>query len=352
MTRLLFIDPVTPAPYEARTPYDRPLGESETAVLRVAEGLAQAGHRVTVAQCGRRWPARSPGGVAYVPFDYYGQWGHLPRADAVVVLGQHKVLGGVRKRFPEARLTLWLHDVPGSRRRRFGKAAAEADATVVCVSDAHRAEVRALLEAAGDWPRTARVHLPVDDALGPDATAPDPDALVAFAGAGMGEVLEAFGHVRAERPRARLLVLGEWASRPALPAGVVSLGPRPHREVVRQVRGAFAVFGPRVDDPDVSGLTLAEANAVGTPVLVHPSAAAREALAETPAEQRQLVDARDPRAAARRLARWWEEGRPEVACPPHVRTGRVVGEWERLLGAARVAPRAVRVVAPPVAVAA
>ena len=343
--RVLFVDPVCPMPYQARTLYDRALGGTEASVLRVAEGLAQAGHRVTVAQRGRRWPSRSPGGVAYVPFDYDGDWGHLPRAGAVVVLRQHKVLFRVRKRFPEARLALWLHCVPGSKRRALAAELLEARATAVCVSDAHRAALHTFLrEKAGDGPASApsvRIYNPVDDDLGPDATAVDPDKLVFFSSPhkGLDEVLAAFAHVRERRPTAQLVVAdpGYWTgARPALPDGVVPLGPLPHREVMRHVREAFAVFYPQARFEETFGLVFAEANAVGTPVLAHPHAAAREVLGETPGEQRQLVDARDPRAAARRLARWWDEGRPAVSAEPRFRTPRVVRDWERLLNLERV----------------
>ena len=342
MTRLLFVDPVCPEPYQARTLYDRALGGTEATVVRVAEGLAQRGHRVTVAQCGRRWPARSPGGVAYVPFDYHGSWGHLA-ADAVVVLRQHKVLGRVRERFPQARLGLWLHCVPGGKRKALGATATAADATVVCVSDAHRDAVRDFLDATESWARTARIHNPVDDALVPDRTAVDPDKLVFFSSPhkGLAEVLRAFGHVRAARPSARLFVAdpGYWRGpTPELPEGVVPLGPLPHREVVRHVREAFAVFYPQAAFQETFGLVFAEANAVGTPVLAHPHPAAREVLGERAGDGRQLVDARDSSAAAERLARWWDEGRPSVAARPAFRTSHVVADWERLLDVAP-APR-------------
>ena len=336
MSRLLFIDPVCPRPYQARTLHDRALGGTEASVVRVAEGLAQRGHRVTVAQCGRHWPQRSPGGVSYVGFDYDGHWGHLPSAGAVVVLRQHKVLRRVRQRFPGSRLALWVHCVPGSKRRRLAQAAADADATVVCVSDAHRAAVR---ERMGEgWARTARVHNPVDEALVPDGTPVDPDKLVFFSSPhkGMDEVLSAFEHVRRVRPTARLVVAdpGYWRGpSPDLPPGVVPLGPLPHREVIRHVRQAFAVFYPQARFQETFGLVFAEANAVGTPVVAHPHPAAREVLGETPGDRRQLVDARDPEAAARRLARWWAEGRPEVSGSPRFATGRVVRDWERVLGA-------------------
>ena len=353
MTRLLFIDPTTSHPYQPRTLYDRAVGATSTSVVRVAEGLAQRGHRVTVAQCHRSWPSRSPGGVAYVPFAFYGSWTHLPSADAVVVVEQHKVLPRVRRQFSEARLALWLRDVPGRRRRSLGATAAEADATVVCLSDAHRAAVRDLLDGADGWARTARIHDPVDDTAVPDGTAPDASKLVAVAGpsGGLSEVLAAFAHVRERRPTARLYVVGEGRVEGGLPAGVVPLGPLPHREVMRHVREAFALFHPQAGAEVVSGRLFAEANAVGTPVLAHAHAAVREALAESAGDGRQLVDARDGTAAARRLEQWWAEGRPAVTCPLALRTHRVVADWERLLEV-EAPSRAVRVVSPPLAVAA
>ena len=344
MSRILFVDPVCPRPYQARTLYDRALGQAEANAVRVAEGLAQRGHRVTVAQCGRQWPARSPGGVSYVGFDYDGSWRHLPGADAVVVVRQHKVLPRVRRHYAGARLALWVHGVPGSKRRRLAAVAGETGATVVCVSDAHRAAVR---ERLGDgWARTARIHSPVDEALVPDGTPTDPDKLVTFSepGAGLAEVLAAFGHVRRVRPGARLYVAGPGRL-PALPPGAVPLGALPHREAVRHVRGAFAVFHPQARFEEPFGLAFAEANAVGTPVLAHPHPAACEVLGETAADRRQLVDARDPEAAARRLTRWWDEGRPVVAGSPQFAAGRVVGDWERLLGVARPMPRPLAVAA-------
>lgn len=340
--RVLLIDPVCPAPYQARTLYDRALGGTEASVIRVAEGLAQAGHRVTVAQCGRQWPSRSPGGVAYVPFDYYGDWGHLPRAGAVVVVGQPKVLPQVRRRFPDARIALWLRRTPGSKRRALAATLLASQAVAVCTSDAHRAALRAFLqEKAVGGPGSApsvRIYNPIDDDLGPDLTPVDPDKLVAFSGPGDGfdEVLAAFAYVRERRPTARLVVAGpNKAGRPALPDGVVALGTLPHHEVLRHVREAFAVFCPQTQPDEEFGLAFAEANAVETPVLAHPHTAVREVLGETVGEQRQLVDARDPRAAARRLARWWDEGRPAVSGELRFRTHRVVRDWERLLALER-----------------
>ncbi|WP_412061832.1 hypothetical protein [Rubrivirga sp. IMCC45206] len=330
MSRLLVLDPACSRPYRSRSLYDRPLDARETDVVRLTDALAQRGHRVTVAQAGRVWPRRSPGGVAYVPFDYGGSWRHLPGADAVVVLEREKVLPRVRRRFPEARLALWLHATPGKGRHALGPRAAGAGAVVVCASGGHHLAVRERIAASDAWARTTYVPSPVAGDLVPDATAPDPDKLVAFAGPGLDEVLAAFAAVRAVRPGVWLYVVGGHGD---LGPGAAPLGAIPHREAVRHVRSAFAVLAAQVGAPVPSARALAEAVAVGTPVVAHPHPAVCEALAETPGDGRQLVDARETHAAARRLARWWDEGRPAVRCPSHLRTDRVADEWERLLQA-------------------
>jgi glycosyltransferase involved in cell wall biosynthesis len=177
----------------------------------------------------------------------------------------------------------------------------------------------------------------VDDALTPDRTRVDPDKLVFFSSPhkGLDEVLEAFAHVRRQRPAARLFIAdpGCWTDGQASPPeGVVPLGALPHRAVIRHVREAFCAFHPQAQVAEAFGLVFAEANAVGTPVLAHPLGAAEEVLDEQVSDRTQLLDARDPEAAARRLAQWWENGRPSVASQPQFRLSRVLDGWERLLG--------------------
>ena len=343
---VLFVDPAAAHAYSDRTLYGQALGAPEAAVVRVAEGLAQRGHRVVVAQSARHWPERSAGGVQYVPFRYKEG---APRvgADAVVVVRQHKVLKRLRRAHPAARFLLWLHESPGRSARDLGRAASGAGAAVVTVSDHHRAAVRSFVEASGRGPLTsplARLHSPVDDALAPDRTHVDPDKLVAAAlpREAMGPVLAAFAHVRRQRPTARLFVTasgGDGRERAPLPEGVVALGALPHRAVLRHLREAFCAFYPEACADDASGLRFAEANAVGTPALAHSAGPAPEALGERIADRGQLLDARDPEAAAHRLARWWESGRPAVSVQPPFRLSRVLDGWERALGVAARGPR-------------
>ena len=335
---VLFVDPAGRRPYDDRTLYAQALGTAEAAAVRVAEGLAQRGLRVVVAQGGRHWPTRSAGGVHYVPFRHEESAPRL-RAEAVVVLRQHKVLRRLRRAHPEARLALWLRRVPGSRARRLGPETAAARASVVTVSDAHREAVRAFVQERGKGPLAtplARMHDPVGDDLVPDGSRVDPDKLVCFGGPHVDptEVLAAFARVRRQRPSARLMVMGvaRWRGEGPLPEGVAMLGPLPHHAMVRHVREAFCVFSPQTRPLGPMAVRFAEANAVGTPVLAHATGSAEEAVGESARDRRQLLDARDPEAAARRLSGWWTDGRPEVSPPPALRLSRVLDAWERLLG--------------------
>lgn len=329
---LLFIDPVCEAPYTDRTVYSHALRQSQVALIRVAEGLAQRGHRVIVAQARRYWPERSAGGVQYVPFDPKRRAPGI-RADAVVVLRQGKALRAVRRAHPEARLLLWVDRSPNRRAEATLRHAADARATLVTATDAVRTELRRT--AVADVGPIERIHHPVDDVLRPDGTRIVPDKLVAASAsrAGLADVLEAFRAVRDHRPSARLFVLGEGPEEPH--EGVVSLGPLPHRLAVRHVREAFCVFQPHPGAPGTHGLSLAEVNALGTPVLANATEESRELLGESPEDGRQLVDARTPGAAADRLAAWWDGGRPRVHGRSRFALGRVLTDWERLAGADR-----------------
>jgi Glycosyl transferases group 1 len=62
--------------------------------------------------------------------------------------------------------------------------------------------------------------------------------------------------------------------------GVDWLGALPHERILQEVRTALCVFYPNFVLPETFGLVLAEAKAVGTPVLTHACGAASEVLAD------------------------------------------------------------------------
>lgn len=329
---LLIVDVACPKPYSARTLREVALGGTEATVVRIATGLAR-GRQVTVAQRGRSFWERV-GGVDWIPYEHKKE--REAPVENVVVIRSHKILKRLRRRHPDARLYLWMHCFPGMRLRTFGRAAVEADATVVAVSDHHRRALRAFLEEHD--PKAARavriitLHNPIDDALRPDDTPVDRDKLVFLSSPhkGLEQVATVFERARQRLPKLKLYVANpgylDWQVR--LPEAMVPLGKLPHAEAMRHTRSAFCLFYPQSRFAETFGLVFAEANALGTPVLAHPIGAAEEVLAQDPS---QLIDAEDPDAVLERLVQWRQQGRPKVRADFRFGLEPVLRGWEGVL---------------------
>jgi glycosyltransferase involved in cell wall biosynthesis len=113
---IVFIDATTWAAYYPDTPYERPLGGSQSAVCYLTHELAKLGHRVTLVSRGAE--PKFVRGVRCQPIGGM-QDGVLRNADCVVQVNavQHAVLTELKALCrPGARLILWTghaHDQPG-----------------------------------------------------------------------------------------------------------------------------------------------------------------------------------------------------------------------------------------------
>ena len=285
MITLRIIDPCAPRAYA--DPDDmRGLGGTEATVIRIATALC-ADIDVIVEQIARK-TTDTVGGVRFQPMDL-----HRAAGDVIVVINSWKVALLCRKHNPRARICVWQHVVPGRHNRAMARDLARAEIEIFCVSDTHAAMVDTFL--AGQV-RVTAIPNPVADDLHPDATPRDPDLLL-FASAphkGLDQVAAAFAALRQTIPALRLELADPgylaWDSGP-IPDGVVALGTLSHPQVIAKMRQALCIFYPQTRFAETFGLVLAEANAVGCPVLVHRSLGANDEVTCSP-DQR--IDAADP----------------------------------------------------------
>jgi glycosyltransferase involved in cell wall biosynthesis len=357
---VLFYDPACQKPYSARSLSEGALGGTEATVIRIAEALdARVMQHNRTEPEGRYLPPRPAKGI-----------------DHLVVLRDPRPLRQISASYPGARVYLWLHDLvrPGSKRgRRLAGAQsllAELAVTIVCVSDFQRRQAESILldKDASARIRLVTIYNPVDDGLAPDGSAIDTDRLVFFSSPnkGLAFALDAFQAMRREIPGLRLRV-GSPGYKSLRRAhiehvdggvdGVDWLGPQPPARILSDVRSALCVFYPNFVLPETFGLVLAEAKAVGTPVLTHDCGAASEILADPrqvlPITRAQWTYERAARLVPsrwrRRLVPWgekfgvfapylqrlraWREGeRPHPGPDARFGVAVVAARWRALLG--------------------
>ncbi|HTX24664.1 MAG TPA: glycosyltransferase [Steroidobacteraceae bacterium] len=359
MSSVLFFDPNCQSPYSRRTLEEAALGGTEASVTRIAEALDARvmQHNRTITE-GRYLPAGQASGV-----------------DHLVILRDPRTVGRICQSFPHARAYLWMHDLvrPGSKRGRRLAAAAQTLAqlrvTLVCVSDFQRRQAEAVLRLAGvgERVRAVTIYNPVEDSLVPSGAPVDSAKLVFFSSPnkGLALTLDAFQAARRAIPDLYLRV-GSPGYKSLRRAGMESvegkieavqwLGALPHARILEEVRTALCVFYPNFVLPETFGLVLAEAKAVGTPVLTHDCGAAAEVLADarqvlpvTPAVRRyerfaQLLPNRvrpliAPGAArlgvfdpyVERLRAWRSGGRPSNEPDARFRLSHIAERWRTLL---------------------
>ena len=185
--KILFVDVDCPSPLDGSSLDREPLGGTESTLFRIAEGLATDGkNEVVIAQHNRETPA-TVNSVRYLAYEYGAELPFSP--DAIVVLRSFKIVDGLRRKNPSARLFLWMHCFPGARWKRAGAMLNKCSATVICVSEHLSEKMREITEGKV---RVVTIYNPVCVKSRPSS--PDMDKLVFFSSPhkGLDEVLESF----------------------------------------------------------------------------------------------------------------------------------------------------------------
>lgn len=326
------VDPCCAAGYDLPDLETGGLGGTEATVLRVATALG-VWFDITHFQNGRSQLHRSRSGQLRPLQDL----NDAESPAALIVINRWKVALKLRKQHPDTPIFLWLHIYPGRHNRKMGAALKAARVTVICVSKTHAKEFEAFL-GAENAPHVGVIYNPLDDNLHPDATPRSPDRLL-FASSphkGLAEVFEQFATLHRDLPNLTLAVADpgylRWETGPA-PEGVIFLGSLSHGALIRQMRRALCLFYPQTTFAETFGLILAEANAIGTPVLVHDGLGANR---EIVADADQRVDGHDPAQILAHI-RAWRRTPPQVAANPAFRLNIVAQEWAQLLERATAA---------------
>lgn len=323
---VLLIDVVAYKKYDANTLQKEALGGSEASLIRVARGLARRGHDVAVFQAvdAHRDEAIIQG-VRHV----HDSSDVTP--DVVIHFRTGELIAAFREQYPKARHLMWTQDffTKDSLKGLEGE-------EIVCLSNAHVKQVQETLDANGAKSYTIhRIHNMVEiDGAKLDKV---PGRLGFFSSPhkGLDQVLSLFGKINEERNIKGLpsfeLVIGNPGY---LPGGVPIdpnasfLGELSHPRVMEELSKCEVLFYPQTVFPETFGIILAEANAMGVPVLAHDFGAASEVL---DSHTNAVLDCTDSNHVKLALDILLKGNQPKPTLDPRFTPDAVIDAWEALL---------------------
>ena len=293
---LLFVSVLHDAPFDPVSARRVGYGGTETAAMLVAQASGSA----VFYQKGRRSDA-VVGSVRYT--------GQLPEeaAEVVVVLRDPIQLPRVRRLYPGARATLWVHDPIRYCDAAYRDAASGFD-DVVAVS-----RRQAELWRLHGVPHARAVHNPMPPL--PVRRPTDPHMLVSTSDkTDFRRLHRIFVALRNMDARFHMHVCVPHHFRDGdVPEGMVVHGNLPRGNVLRLLASALCVVYP-TDFQESFGYVFAEPMALGVPVVTNdvPGSSASEMLRSPPPLR---CDARDEEFCST-IVRWSRTGQPRIDAPP------------------------------------
>lgn len=309
---ILFYDGVTPHPYSFKDLDTKPMGGTEATVARIANELSKT-HTIRMMQRNGNQDVKDDPRVVITLRDA----GHY-KANKV--------------RWPRAKHYLWLHDhVSGEYREHLYHHLHDIkDAHVILVSDYHKLNFRQNLWDMGHIKAT-RIYNPLADYCVKDDTPINENKLVFFSSPhkGLDLTFRYFAMIKRIDPKMELFIGNPGYLNPDMSQenGIHLLGALPHKEIIKHVRESLCTFYPNHVFPETFGLVMAESNAVGTPVLTHPLAAANEVLSHP----KERLDVRNYKDVVDRVLAWKHGDRPTVKGNDLFKMENVIKDWKKLL---------------------
>lgn len=334
---LLFIDTTTPRPYDPESLEGMRLGGTEQTMVCLAEGLAGTDlFNVVVEQHNRS--------TSHQAKALYTSLGATQKARWVVVLRDPRPMLNARGRFRDAKIYLYSHDLATRTlgllfdEGVFSEAKCEAN---ICVSRWHKTQTVETLSKFGYTGqfRVKSIYNPIAEYAYNTSSNYDRNKLLWLASPhkGLDRAYELLSYLVKLNPDFKLYVTNPGYIEDQLPDELIKhntvvLGNIPHHAVIQHLSNSLCLFYPNTVFPETFGKVMAEANAVGTPVLTSALGASREVLDSHPG---QIVDCNNTEAVLKRVMQWWEGARPIVRGRPEFKIHRVLNEWVQLLQGTR-----------------
>ncbi len=316
---VLFVDMVTPRPYNWETLEKESLGGTESSVIRLSEGFATKGLKVAIMQPFEFIAHQSDNKVWYMPLS----WASALKPKNVICL---RALPNFEQ-YPNAKWFVWFHDLATtSNYSAYLDTMVKYNATGIAVSDWH---VQNILQHCPGMP-IKRIYSPVDESCYSYVRQGDVDNLqlvwLSSPHKGLDKALDLFQTLRETNPGYKLVVFnpGYWFETQKPMRNVINL-PKAKREIMRSIISrSLCVFYPTAFE-ETFGLVAAEANAMGTPLACYKVAA----LAESVSPGNGFCAS--PEELAAKIGIWSNGGRPVVSGQEEFRFEEIYKDWEKIL---------------------
>jgi len=334
MPNILFFDAVSPHSYTSNSLTTRPMGASEASLMRIARSLSrEPGFVAAVFQlCDENRTEQVIDGVLHVN----GESGFVP--DVVVHQRTATFVEAMRDEYPKAKHVVWLHDAAGDWLKDEPLHLAD---RIVCVSQWHRENI-----LLGRTPPCASVlpdvvYNPIDlDNVAPETKVKGRLGFFSSPQKGLAQVCALFRDLKKDRPELELVVANPGYLPDLVPPGVRFLGQLPRPAALKELSKCECLFYPQTVFPETFGCVLAEANALGVPVLSHDHGAAFEVLCGTEDNHNanRVVDCTIDGNAQQHLANLLLNTHYVPVADPRFALSTVVQQWKQLLEGTYEAP--------------
>lgn len=241
-----FLDLTAPHPYDKNSLKTRPMGGTESTVVRIANALDELGHETRIDQKNEAW------------------------GDVTVVLRDPANLAHV-----SGPCVLWMHDLMSADfvSPKHQTLLDDKNPLVVAVSHFHQRNLKEFFQA-----KIAFIYNPVDPICKPLEKDPNKIVFLSSPHKGLDTSLEVFAEMLKLNPDYRLYVLNPgYYDGPTINTGKVkTIGPVKHDTAMKHLGQASLLLHANKVFPETMGIVYAEAAACGTKTLTYDIGAASE----------------------------------------------------------------------------